>query len=172
MQKYLHLLTDGLPKIIEEALKLLGTLEVPGSGNNPLIMEWAKETGLSKMYSGDDVPWCGLFAAVVVKRSGREPIDKALWARNWAKWGVRVTSAKLGDVLVFQRGTAGHVGFYVAEDYECYHVLGGNQSDKVNIARIEKKRCIAIRRPEYKNMPASVKQYVVKPDGLVSTNEA
>lgn len=170
---YKHLV-DGaaLPKIISEALKLHGTLEKKGVGSNPVILSWAKECGLSSVYNDDSIPWCGLFVAVVVKRTDREPVKSPLWARSWAQWGEESKTASLGDILVFSRGTGGHVGFYVAEDKDCYHVLGGNQSDAVTITRIRKDRCIAVRKPVYNSRPASAKPYHVAATGAVSTDEA
>ena len=61
-----------------------------------------------------------------------------LGARNWLAFGVPQQKPALGDVLVFWRGTSGgfsgHVGLYVGEDAQAFHVLGGNQSDAVTIA--------------------------------------
>ena len=172
--QYKWLEKEGAPRILVEALKLYGTKEVPGPSSNPTIMEWAKEVGIpATVYTNDDTAWCGLFMAVVVKRSGREPIAQPLWARNWAKWGVSTPTAMLGDILVFSRqGGGGHVGIYVGEDLKCYHVLGGNQSNMVNITRIEKFRCIAVRRPQYKLMPSNVRVVGLIARGDVSNNEA
>lgn len=167
-----------LPRCIQEALKLHGVTEVVGKGSNATIIGWrdelnqagAKITG----YSDDDIPWCGLFAAIVVLRARGvvEVVAEPLWALNWAKFGVKSPQAGLGDILAFQRNGGGHVGFYIAEDDTCYHVLGGNQSNKVCITRVEKNRCKAVRRPPYHNQPLSVKRYVVNAKGAVSKNEA
>lgn len=162
-----------LPKIIQEGLKLLGTVETPGDRNNPVILAWAKETDLDEVYSDDEIPWCGLFAQVVVKRSGREGVKNPLWARNWANFGVYASDASLGDVLVFSRpGGGGHVGFYICEDSQHYYVLGGNQADAVTVTKILKGRCIAVTSPVYKNRPSSARPYWRTVAGKVSTNEA
>jgi uncharacterized protein (TIGR02594 family) len=169
--KYTHL-SGELPRVISIGLELLGTIESPGSKNNPTIMKWAKECYIDDSYDADSIPWCGLFVAVVVKRSGRDFVKAPLWARSWAKWGEESEEASLGDVLVFSRNGGGHVGFYIAEDDDCYHVLGGNQSDAVTIARIKKSRCIAVRKPRYNNRPKSAIPYMVGATGDVSINEA
>ena len=156
----------------QEALKLYGTTETPGTANNAEIMAWAKACNLDKVYTADSIAWCGLFAAIVAKRSGRSPVNQPLWARNWRNFGEPSPEASLGDILVFARGSYGHVGFYVGEDTTCYHVLGGNQSDKVCITRILKSRLIAKRRPRYSVKPASAKPYWLKSDGAISNNEA
>lgn len=172
-QQYKFLENIGeLPRIIKIGLDNLGVKEVSGTGNNATILSWAKELGIQSTYSQDSIPWCGLFIAIVVKRSGREPVANPLWARNWERWSIGVKKAMLGDILVFVRPGGGHVGIYIAEDADCYHVLGGNQSDAVTITRIKKVRCTAIRRPQYNNQPASVQEFVVTGTGAVSSNEA
>lgn len=169
----------GLPNTIKLALAELGTKEVVGKGSNKTIIGWRDELNHAGVkiagYSDDDIPWCGLFAAIVAFRrlkNAAEVVKEPLWARNWAKYGARSLKAGLGDVLVFERGSGGHVGFYVAEDDSAYHVLGGNQSNKVSIARVAKNRCIAVRRPPYVTVPAAVKPYRVASGGALSTNEA
>lgn len=162
-----------LPRMLAEARKLYGTLEIAGPANNPEILGWAKETGLAKIFTADSIPWCGLFMAVVAKRGGKPIVEGPLWARNWAKFGKAADKAQLGDVLVFRRGQgSGHVGLYVGEDYGAYHVLGGNQSDGVTITRIAKERCIAVRRPAYRKAPASAKPVQLAATGALSVNEA
>lgn len=159
------------PRIIREAVALLGTKEKAGPGDNPTIIGWARELGISN-YSADSIPWCGLFTAVVCARASWPPVHQPLWARNWANFGARTQEAALGDVLVFERGTGGHVGFYIAEDDEAFHVLGGNQGDAVSIVRIAKTRLLAARRPVWRAaQPASVKPYKVAAGGTLSTNE-
>ncbi len=126
-------------------------------------------------YSDDDIPWCGLFAAILAFRRLKNPaevVKEPLWARNWAKYGKHAGTAMLGDVLVFERGSGGHVGFYIAEDATAYHVLGGNQGNSVSIARVAKNRCIAVRRPPYGAVPAAVARYTVASTGTLSKDEA
>jgi uncharacterized protein (TIGR02594 family) len=169
--QYAWLANIDAPRTIDEALLLYGVKEKVGAENNPAIMAWAKETNIP--YAADSVPWCGLFAAVVARRSGWPIPTGPLWARNWAKFGAPSPDAGLGDVLVFVRDGGGHVGFYVGEDATAFHVLGGNQGDAVSIVRIERSRCIAVRRPIWRAaQPASVKPYKLASTGKLSTNEA
>ena len=53
----------------------------------------------------------------------------------------------IGAVLIFERGTGGHVGFAIGQDDANFYVLGGNQSDAVTIARIAKSRLLGARFP-------------------------
>lgn len=159
-----------LPRTISEGLKLLNTRETPGSANNKVIMSWAKELKLTATYTADSVPWCGLFTAYVCKRAGKSVPKAPLWALNWANYGTKVGQPVLGDILVFIRDGGGHVGFYIGEDKETYHVLGGNQSDNVTITRIYKKRLFAAVRPRFKwRLPPSAQPYVLSTGGSIAT---
>lgn len=162
------------PKVIAEAMKLNGVTEVKGNEHNPIILGWAKELGLDKVYKTDEIPWCGLFAAIVVKRAGFEPVKEPLWARNWTGFGTQQSVAMLGDILVFSReGGSGHVGFYVGEDNDCYHVLGGNQGDMVKATRILKNRLLGARRCAWKiRQPIEVKVIQLSAKTEVSKNES
>jgi uncharacterized protein (TIGR02594 family) len=188
--------TPNLPNTIREGLKLFGTREVVGKGSNRTIISWRDElNGATKNgkpvivgFHDDDIPWCGLYAAIVVFRRLKnisEVVASPLWARNWTKYGVEVSKQvsgklvnvagrvpSLGDVLVFVRNGGGHVGFYVGEDANYFHVLGGNQSNAVTITRIAKSRCIAVRRPPYVIPPKSLRPIKLAATGAVSKNEA
>lgn len=165
------------PRILLEALKVYGTAEVPGPGNNPSIMRWAKATGQDRVYKSDATAWCGLAMAYVALQAGWDLPINPLAARNWLNWGVPQNEAGLGDILVFWRGSPkgfqGHVGMYVGEDAMAYYVLGGNQSDKVSITRIAKSRLLGIRRCPWRiNQPANVRAVKMAANGPLSTNEA
>lgn len=178
--KYAWLANEPGPKMLIEALKHYGTLEHRGKDNNPDITKWAAEIGgsVAKVYVADEIPWCGLFMAIVAKRSDKEVVKDPLWALNWGTFGQSANQAMLGDVLVFVRKTstgakAGHVGLYVGHDSAAFHVLGGNQSDSVTITRIAKNRLYAIRRPVWKvSQPANIRSIELSSNGRLSLNEA
>jgi uncharacterized protein (TIGR02594 family) len=169
--QYNFLETEGAPRMIVEALKLYGIEEKQGGADNPIILEWAKECGL-KDYTHDSIPWCGLAMAVVAFRGGKEVPASPLWAANWLNFGTKVSTAMLGDILVFIRPGGNHVALYVGEDETAYHCLGGNQGDKFSIIRVPKTRLKGIRKPIYKTgQPANVRQIFLKSNGEVSHNE-
>ena len=66
----------------------------------------------------------------------------------------RVGRVRRGGQPLRRRGDAirspsgGHVAFAVGEHATHYHILGGNQVDRVSIMRIEKSRMVACRPPE------------------------
>lgn len=172
--QYRWLLDEPGPKILKEALNCYGVAEFKGDANNPVIIEWAKEVGgwIGSWYVEDSVPWCGLFMAVCAKRAGFPFNQKALAAKEWVNWGQPAPVPMLGDVLVFTRNGGGHVGLYVGEDHEAFHVLGGNQSDAVNVTRILKSRLLTARRCAWKiAQPENVRRIALAASGTVSENE-
>jgi uncharacterized protein (TIGR02594 family) len=169
---YQWLQQEPAPRHFLKAVELFGTTESVGNINNPVIMGWAKELGLEKVYTADSIPWCGLYAAIVIHRAARPVVDQPLWALNWNKFGVRVTEPMLGDILTFTRNGGGHVGLYVGEDATAYHVLGGNQGDKVSVVRIAKKRLVQARRPQYNSQPTNIRKVMLASNGALSINEA
>lgn len=157
----------------ETAKSLLGTNEVPGPADNPRIISWAKNIGgfIGKFYVDDSIPWCGLFVAHCLNQNKIAIGQESLGALSWASWGVPISKGSPGAIMVFVRPGGGHVGFYVSEDKEAYHILGGNQSNSVTITRVAKSRLKAIRWP--KNIPLPTKEPVYATfTGKLSTNEA
>lgn len=164
------------PPWLATARASLGLKEAPGPASNGTIIGWAKRLGarvLGAAYNADGVPWCGLFAAHCMASAGIAPPKIALRAKSWAGWGARLRFDRLapGAVLVFERQGGGHVGFYVGEDATHFHVLGGNQSDAVTIARLPKGRCIASRWPRGVPVIGSPVRLAAN-GGPVSANEA
>ncbi len=159
------------PRMIVEGVLLYGTYEFQGDSDNRVILEWAKEAGI-KEYAHDSVPWCGLFMAICAKRSGWQIPEKPLWALNWQKFGQAAIEPMLGDVMVFKRSvghgkTAGHVAMYVGEDATHWHILGGNQADKVSIVRRSKAGWFKARRPIWKTaQPREVRRVILSSTGL------
>ena len=157
---------------LEEAENLKGIREKVGKGSNPLILDWAQN--LDVHYPDDDIPWCGLFVAHCMRVSVPKEIipNNPLGARNWLQYGQECKPV-LGAILVLWRGKRngwqGHVGFYVGEDKDAYHVLGGNQSNAVTITRISKSRLLGARWPA--SQPVNGSRVRKNADGTLSTNE-
>ena len=164
---------EKAPKILVQAVKQLGVKEIVGKEHNPVILNWAKELGLSKVYNTDEIPWCGLFVAYCCHTAGLDVVSKPLWALSWANWGTDVKEPMLGDVLTFKRDGGGHVGIYVGEDDKHYHVLGGNQGNSVSISRIAKTRLYKACRTEWKiAQPVNVRVVKLEAKGIITTNES
>lgn len=134
---------------------VMGVKETRGKKNNPVIMGWAKVIGGSvrKQFYGDIVPWCGLIMGWTFVMVGCKIPKTPLWAKSWKNWGFGLLYPRVGCVGVFNRkGGGGHVAIIIGcttktKGKGYYFVQGGNQSDKVSIMRIARKRCIAWRWP-------------------------
>lgn len=136
-------------KWMEEALKELGdaVTEIPGPGSNKRIEEYHASTAGGE--SLDEVPWCASFVSWALARAGVES-TRSKRARSYLDWGIP-TSADLGAIVVLTRGTnpaSGHVGFYVGKRNGVVYVLGGNQRDRVSVAKFMAFRVLAFRWPE------------------------
>ena len=167
----LHLKTIVPTKIVKEAMALYGTCETPGTKDNKIILSWARDLGIF-WYDHDSIPWCGLFMATVVNRAGYKVVKNPLAALSWKEFGIGVPIPEFGDIVVLTRDGGGHVAIYIGESSDSYYLLGGNQSDMVNIKRLSKSRAVAFRRPPYKMIPKTVKRYYFTNEGELSVDEA
>lgn len=128
------------------ARREIGQKEVPGSGNNPRIVEYhAAASGTAP----DAVPWCSSFVNWCMMQVG-VPRTQSKAARSWSSWGRSIPDFEPGAVVVLSRGSdpsKGHVGFFVGRENGLIRLLGGNQSDAVSIASYDPDRLVAIRMP-------------------------
>lgn len=174
--KYQWLNNEPGPAALKIALSFYGLVEGAGTADNPIIMGWAKEVGVSAWYLDDATPWCGLFEGVCDLRAGFPYNSSLLSSLAWAKWGTHIDNdgAMLGDTLIFVRPGGGHVGKYVGESESNFLVLGGNENNSVAIEWISKSRLFAIRRATWKiAQPTNVRKIHLDDSGAVlSTNEA
>lgn len=160
-----------LPWIVE-GKKIWGLHE---TRDNAALKAWLRSDGKTL---GDPkaLPWCGDYVETAIKNSlpneqfVGEHAKNAYWARNWLQFGAPTTPV-YGAVGIFARDGGGHVGFLVGEDATDYYVLGGNQSNAVNITRIAKNRFLGARWPiSYKN--PNKRLPIMSPDNIPrTTNE-
>lgn len=131
---------------------LKGIAEIPGQQTNPRIREYhASTVGGAEP---DEVSWCSSFVNFCVEQASMRGTDSKA-ARSWHNtgWGVSVPRDQWqeGDIIVFYRGERtgwqGHVGFLVDWTGAKPEVLGGNQGDRISIARpYEFSRILSVRR--------------------------
>lgn len=175
-EKYKGLFLPGqTTKMIDEALKLYGTKEIPGPRHNQTILSWATELGVSDIYKNDETAWCALAMGIIIKRAGKVlPFSsyEVLRAVSYVKFGTHVDTPMFGDVCVFTRPKGYHVFLYVAESTSFYYGLGGNQGNEFNISMLAKDRLYDARRPSYTNQPACVKPIFINEKGIISTDES
>lgn len=102
---------------------------------------------------------CAAFTGYCLEKAGIESTKK-LNARSYLDWGNTTKTPRIGDVVVFWRGKKdgwqGHVGFFVRAKGDSIYVLGGNQSDMVNIQAYPKSRLLGYRTVK-ENLPVGKK---------------
>ena len=155
------------------ARKYIGLTEIKSSNRHPTIDAWAK-TLSGKWLLGQ--PWCGTFCAQVFKEAGLEhKIPKEFFrAKAWENAGTKLDKPAYGCVVTFTRDGGGHVGIVVGKTKTgMLKVLGGNQSNQVNIADFDPKRVTAYRWISSGSAPHEHRYDLpVLPAGRISTNEA
>jgi len=136
-------------QLVQKAMEYYKVREVPGKKHNDIISEWTNRI-LSWAYD-DEVPWCSSFMNAMAEDSGLEKTGKAN-ARSWLNAGVEVDNPIISDVVIFWRSSPkswkGHVGIFMGYRYDGKYiaVLGGNQSNEVNISLYPVSRLLGFRR--------------------------
>ena len=133
----------------------VGTVEW-AKGNNPKVVAYFKDSG-NPGVTDDETAWCAAFVGAMLKRAGIKGTGK-LNARSYLDWGTPVErkNAQPGDVVVFRRGNSswqGHVAFFVKDRGALIEVLGGNQSNAVNVKGYQASALLGIRRPPKATAP-------------------
>ena len=157
------------PSWLKIARSYDGLKEIPGPRHNQTIIRWLVK--LRAWWSDDETPWCGVFVAHCMQKSSLPFPKLYMRAKAWSDYGSLLRRDRLapGAILVFDRAGGGHVGLYLGEDAGFYYVLGGNQSNAVNVMKLGKSRLVASRWP--KGEPVIGKPVYLN-GGSVSTNEA
>ncbi len=140
----------------------LGVKERKGVHNNNRILEYHRSTTLSDDLARiDETPWCSSFVNWCVTQAGLAGTNSAR-ARSWSKWGRKLRKPRPGCIVVLSRPRAGpdagHVGFYAGETATRIKLLGGNQSDSVNIASYPRSRLIGYRWTDEQPSPDAAKR--------------
>ena len=117
----------------------VGTREIVGTQHNPRVVAYWKLGNVALNVSDDETPWCAAFVAAALEQS-RYRSTRSGMARSYANspHAVRIAGPRLGAICVLSssRGpSSGHVGFVEAVNATHAWLLGGNQSNAVNVAR-------------------------------------
>lgn len=122
-------------KLYAQAEKDKGLKETSGSSSTPRIKRAILEAA-SWLNPDDSVTaWCGCIMGLWVSEIGLTPPPEYFRAISWLKFGKATTleKAKKGDVVVLSRSGGNHVGLYHSHTKTTISLLGGNQSNAVNI---------------------------------------
>ena len=148
---FTSIIEEKQPNFMETAYYYLGYTE----------MENTKELKAMFGFNPRYTEWCAAFVNTILETSGYESLNTTnypypLIARGYLEYGEPLLEDELryGDIMVFTRGNSkwkGHVGFYVGQEKikgkTYYRILGGNQSNEVNISLYPRYRLLGIRRP-------------------------
>lgn len=158
------------------ARQWIGTKEIAGPQHNPKILTLWEYTKLH--FTNDEIAWCAGFVGGILEMCGLRSTRSGM-ARSYAQseFFRKISKPVVGCIVVFWRGsktgTLGHVGFYAGEDqYKNIMVLGGNQSDAVNIKPFSTDRVLGYYWPIGVPLPGEAPATTVISDGVLSTNEA
>ena len=128
----------------------MGVKEISGPDSNPQVEKYHETTTMGTCQ--DDVPWCASFVSYCMEASGSKAVQDAnihsARARDWLGWGYPIDTPVPGCVVVFSRPpnpASGHVGFYDQTSDGQVYVLGGNQSNEVNITGYAEDRVLGYR---------------------------
>ncbi len=165
-----NLVVGSDPPWIVEGRRIIGASEIPGPKHNNWIAKGWARLGAG-WFNDDETPWCGFFVAHCIDKAGLPYPKGGLFARAkaWLDWG-KSCRPVYGAVVVFGREGGGHVGFLVGASTDHYYVLGGNQSNAVNITPIAKYRALGYRWPA--SLPIGTSPLPRMAGGTVSRNEA
>lgn len=137
---------EEMPPWMAEMHRRSGLHEVR---DNASLSSWLREWG---RYLGNpkNLPWCGdAVESCIAKTLPREPLpSNPFFAQDWANFGVDVGSPIVGSIGVIRWGpTSGHVGIVAGTEPGRVHLLGGNQSNAINITSFKRSKFIAFRWP-------------------------
>ena len=131
---------------VAEGRKLIGLTEIKGSQHNPEILQMWKDIKRGGI-KDDETPWCAAFAGAMLERVGIRS-TRFESAKSYLDWGLKLDAPIYGCIAVFTRDGGGHVGFVVGQtDNGDLLILGGNQSDAVNIKAFKRDRVSGYRWP-------------------------
>ena len=129
---------DAAPAWLQAAWKEIGIHEV-GDNQGPNVLRY-----IALAHTGEEgEPWCAIFANAMLESCGirgtRSPSSQSF--RHDENF-VSLTGPALGAIAVFYRGGRqsglGHVGFYCGERAGYVWMLGGNESDMVQVEMLAK----------------------------------
>lgn len=134
-------------RAFEIALTQYGNSGITGIGDSPVVLKYFSEIGHSWV-KDDDTAWCAAFVNWCLKKVGAA-YPGSLLARSFLNVGSATSTPKLGDLVILWRVSKdspfGHVGFFIKETPDSVFMLGGNQTNCVNITEYPKTKVLGYR---------------------------
>ncbi|MBT0318580.1 TIGR02594 family protein [Morganella morganii] len=135
------------PKWITEARKEIDISELLGTGQKAIDQMWIDSKLRGLVGTARKVPWCAGFVNACLERAGIRS-TRSDSSRSYLAFGDALKEPAYGCIVTFSRTGGGHVGFVVGKtESGQLMVLGGNQSDAVNIKAFGTDRVTGYRWP-------------------------
>ncbi len=123
----------------------LGEHEVSGKADNPFIMSLYKYGNYPTEH--DEVPWCAVCVCAALELSGYKDTNRAD-AKSYDNYGTACELKRGAVVTLKHPGGGRHVGFCEDPgDAKTFKMLGGNQSNALNVKAWNKSEIVAVRWP-------------------------
>lgn len=119
------------PIWLREAIKYIGTKEIPGPNTNAFILKWWSL--IRAPFTDDETPWCAGFVGGILESVGIKS-TKSASSLSYLKWGQVLKAPVAGAIAVKRRQGGGHVTFVEGKaDLTGKYIIcvGGNQNDQV-----------------------------------------
>jgi uncharacterized protein (TIGR02594 family) len=134
-----------MPPWMAEMHRKMGLHEV---SNTASLIEWLK---IGK-YLGNpkNLPWCGdAVESCIAKTLPQEPLpSNPFFAQAWKDFGIDADGPAVGAIGVIRWDpSSGHVGIVAGISGDRVNLLGGNQSNSINISSFPRSKLIAFRWP-------------------------
>jgi uncharacterized protein (TIGR02594 family) len=157
------------PRWIVEARKNLNVREIKGPQHCAEILQYWRDIKRGGI-KDDETPRCAAFVGAMLERVGIQS-TRFESARSYLTRGTELREPVRCIIVVFTRDGGGHVGFVVGQnENRDLLVLGGNQSDAVNVRAFARARVSGYRWPAGEALPGDVRLPVTT--AQKSTSEA
>lgn len=136
---------DSMPPWMAEMHRKMGLHEVR---DNAALSEWLRSWG---RYLGNpkDLPWCGdAIESCIAKTLPKEPLpSNPFFAQAWKDFGIDVGYIVGAIGVIRWTPTSGHVGIVAEVTPTRIKLIGGNQTNAINISSFPREKFIAGRWP-------------------------
>jgi uncharacterized protein (TIGR02594 family) len=137
---------ESMPPWMAEMHRKMGLHEVR---DNAVLSAWLK---IGRFLGNPArLPWCGdAVESVIAKTLPAEPLPaNPFFAQAWAKFGVDTVVPLVGSIGVIRwNASSGHVGIVAGIEGNTVYLLGGNQSNAINVSGFPRSKFIAFRWPK------------------------
>jgi uncharacterized protein (TIGR02594 family) len=156
---------DAGPTWMQWMVRANGIKEYPGEPNNPMIMRsveviaerWPDMAAYAHTYQEDATPWCGQAVAWSMTKANVRPPKDYLSSKVWRSFGFDVKTPEYGCIVCLES----HVALFHHQVGSTIYLMGGNQSDMVNLCPFNESEIVACRWPDSGDYEAN--DYVAAP---------